>query len=211
MADIYSNLRKRSQPTWQPNQKQTAAMMVDARNRGWTNQDIEDRFKSMGMDLREMAGYSLPQGSSQQYNVLQQQNQQGTSIADKMRADWSSNPDLLNMGSGIYTSKSKDDDDDDQSWWSNIGNTLGSAGPLGGVKGWLDLGVKGMEAYTGFKKLGLAKDQNRLAREAFNFKKDAWNKDYDARKIAYNTNAQMRNDWKRAQTPGGYTMDTLIV
>lgn len=101
--------------------------------------------------------------------------------------------------------------EDDTDFWGGLGKSLGSEGPLGGLKGWLDLGVKGMNAYTGFQELKLARDQNRLAREAFDFQKGAWNKDYNARKIAYNTNAQMRNDWKRAQTPGGYTMDQLIV
>lgn len=110
-----------------------------------------------------------------------------------------------------YTNSLIETQEDDTDFWGGLGKSLGSEGPLGGLKGWLDLGVQGMNAYTGFQKLKLAKDENRLAREAFDFQKNAWNKDYNARKIAYNTNAQMRNDWKRAQTPGGYTMDALIV
>lgn len=96
-------------------------------------------------------------------------------------------------------------------WWDKIGSQLGADGALGGVKGWLDLGVKGMEAYTGYQQVGLAREQNQLGRDAFSFQKAAWNKDYDARKIAYNTNARDVNAWKAAQTPGGYTMSELVV
>ena len=144
-----------------------------------------------------------------QFNTVQQQNTQNVSYPNMELADidymWAdSSPVTSDDYLGFKGSGNTD-------FWGDLGKSLGSEGPLGGLKGWLDLGVKGMEAYTGFQQLGLARDQNRLAREAFDFKKDAWTKDYDARKIAYNTNAQMRNDWKRAQTPGGYTMDTLIV
>ncbi len=97
------------------------------------------------------------------------------------------------------------------SWWDTIGNTLGADGPLGGVKGWLDLGTEAMKAYTGYQQVGLAREQNQLGRDAFSFQKAAWNKDYDARKIAYNTNARDVNAWKAAQTPGGYTMSELVV
>ena len=99
----------------------------------------------------------------------------------------------------------------DTSWWDDIGDMLGGDGFLGGVKGWLDLGVKGMEAYTGYQQVGLAREQNQLGRDAFSFQKAAWNKDYDARKIAYNTNARDVNAWKAAQTPGGYVMSELVV
>ena len=32
---------------------------------------------------------------------------------------------------------------DDTNWWDKVGSMLGSDGALGGIKGWLDLGVKG--------------------------------------------------------------------
>jgi len=97
------------------------------------------------------------------------------------------------------------------SWWDTIGDAMGGEGFLGGVKGWLDLGVRGIEAYTGLEQVGLAREQNELGRDAFSFQKAAWNKDYDARKIAYNTNARDVNAWKAAQTPGGYVMSELVV
>jgi hypothetical protein len=97
------------------------------------------------------------------------------------------------------------------SWWDTIGDAMGGEGFLGGVKGWLDLGVRGIEAYTGLEQVDLAREQNVLGRDAFSFQKAAWNKDYDARKIAYNTNARDVNAWKAAQTPGGYVMSELVV
>ena len=100
---------------------------------------------------------------------------------------------------------------DETNWWDKIGKQLGGDGFLGGVKGWLDLGVRGIEAYTGLEQVGLAREQNELGRDAFSFQKAAWNKDYDARKIAYNTNARDVNAWKAAQTPGGYVMSELVV
>ena len=100
---------------------------------------------------------------------------------------------------------------DDTNWWDKVGSMLGSDGALGGIKGWLDLGVKGLNAWSGYKQVGLAEEQNQLGREAFGFQKAAWNKDYNARKIAYNTNARDVNAWKAAQTPGGYTMSELVV
>ena len=160
-------------------------------------------------DWRNIPTYGQKLDNARKLQQVQQQNTQNMSYSDMDLADidysWADgNP----VTSDDYLNLNNNDDD---GFWGNLGQSLGSEGPLGGIKGWLDLGVKGMEAYTGFQKLGLARDQNKLAREAFDFKKGAWNKDYDARKIAYNTNAQMRNDWKRAQAPGGYTMDTLIV
>ena len=105
----------------------------------------------------------------------------------------------------------KDPDDDTPSWYETIGNQLGSEGFLGGLKGWIGLGTKALDAYTGYQQVGLAREQNELGRDAFSFQKAAWNKDYDARKIAYNTNARDVNAWKAAQTPGGYVMSELVV
>ena len=115
------------------------------------------------------------------------------------------------MGSGIFGYRDDPGKKEETSWWDDIGDMLGSDGALGGIKGWLDLGAKGLQAWTGYQQVGLAKEQNQLGRDAFSFQKAAWNKDYDARKIAYNTNARDVNAWKAAQTPGGYTMSELVV
>ena len=101
--------------------------------------------------------------------------------------------------------------EDETNWWDTVGNQLGSEGFLGGLKGWIGLGTKALDAYTGYQQVGLAREQNQLGRDAFSFQKAAWNKDYDARKIAYNTNARDVNAWKAAQTPGGYVMSELVV
>ena len=101
--------------------------------------------------------------------------------------------------------------EDGTNWWDTIGNQLGGEGFLGGLKGWIGLGTKALDAYTGYQQVGLAREQNELGRDAFSFQKAAWNKDYDARKIAYNTNARDVNAWKAAQTPGGYVMSELVV
>ena len=147
-----------------------------------------------------------------QLNKLQSQNNENTSIPDKMTQGLQdgfkfdagyNHPSMINK----YDPGKKPE----TNWWDDIGNMLGADGALGGVKGWLDLGVKGMEAYTGYQQVGLAREQNQLGRDAFSFQKAAWNKDYDARKIAYNTNARDVNAWKAAQTPGGYTMSELVV
>ena len=122
-----------------------------------------------------------------------------------------SNKNLIDRGSGIFEYANDPGKTTDTSWWDDIGNMLGGDGFLGGVKGWLDLGVKGMEAYTGLQQVDLAREHNQLGRDAFSFQKAAWNKDYDARKIAYNTNARDVNAWKAAQTPGGYVMSELVV
>lgn len=68
-----------------------------------------------------------------------------------------------------------------------------------GLKDWGNLGVKGLEAWTGFKELEQAEKQHELAQETFGFQKAAWNKDFAGRKLAYNTDAQNVNAWKEAQ------------
>jgi len=68
-----------------------------------------------------------------------------------------------------------------------------------GLKDWANLGVKGLEAWTGFKELEQAEKQHELAQETFGFQKAAWNKDFAGRKLAYNTDAQNVNAWKEAQ------------
>ena len=141
-------------------------------------------------------------------------NNQGQSMSDRMvegGLDRASIDHLAAQGythdrGNIYTK-----DDDTPSWYETIGNQLGSEGFLGGLKGWIGLGTKALDAYTGYKQVGLAQEQNQLGRDAFSFQKAAWNKDYDARKIAYNTNARDVNAWKAAQTPGGYVMSELVV
>ena len=190
---------------WQPNYKQTAAMMMDARNRGMSDNEIKRRFGNMGMNLDQMAGYQ----------VLQNQGNSNTSYVDKTNQGLQNaynNTNLVNRGSGVFEYKNDPaKKKKETNWWDDIGNMLGADGALGGIKGWLDLGVKGMEAYTGYQQVGLAREQSEMARQNLGFQQDAWNKDYNARKIAYNTNARDVNAWKAVQTPGGYKMSELIV
>ena len=208
---------------WQPDYQQTAAMMTDARNKGWSNSKIKSRFGSMGMDLQQMAGYrkSIPIPSHEELmkgrsklKALDSYNKSGQSIPDKqLKSSLNFNTDPM---AGVhYNAPSygpgNEPDPGGTSWWDKVGSMLGSDGALGGIKGWLDLGVKGLNAWSGYKQVGLAEEQNQLGREAFGFQKAAWNKDYNARKIAYNTNARDVNAWKAAQTPGGYTMSELVV
>ena len=144
---------------------------------------------------------------------MESQGKQNTSMPDRMMTTdlqkaWADKG-YLDRGGGVFEldpNKKKE-----TSWWDTIGDAMGGEGFLGGVKGWLDLGVRGIEAYTGLEQVGLAREQNQLGRDAFSFQKAAWNKDYDARKIAYNTNARDVNAWKAAQTPGGYVMSELVV
>jgi hypothetical protein len=105
-----------------------------------------------------------------------------------------------------------DPDANNTGWWDDIGDMLGGDGFLGGVKGWLDLGVKGMEAYTGYQQVGIAKEQNQMARQNLAFQQNSWGKDYTARRIAYNQNAMGRQDWKDANDPNRerYSMETLV-
>jgi hypothetical protein len=139
--------------------------------------------------------------------------QKEKSNVDQMM-EYNFNPDpIANAHSNApsYGPGNEPDPGDGTNWWDKVGSMLGSDGALGGIKGWLDLGVKGLNAWSGYKQVGLAEEQNQLGREAFGFQKAAWNKDYNARKIAYNTNARDVNAWKAAQTPGGYTMSELVV
>jgi len=155
-------------------------------------------------------------GSGESFEEYERQRQ--LALAKRAQQSQPSYADQMNQGTvsltpqqfAGYTNSLIETQEGEPTWWDTAGDLIGASGPLGGLKGWLDLGVKGLGAYAGLQQVGAAKDQNRLARDAFTFQKAAWNKDYDARKIAYNTNAQMRNDWKAAQTPGGYTMDALI-
>lgn len=72
-----------------------------------------------------------------------------------------------------------------KAWTENagtkIGGILGSEGFNTGVSAFGDL----MSIYTGFKSLGLAKDQ-------FKFQKKAWNKNYDAQAKDYENNLKDR-------------------
>ena len=215
----------RGAPQWKPDyEQQTAGLMMEARNRGWSDSRIKKRFQDMGSDLDQMAGYSLPkqnmssvmpQGRSpeQLNNILKnQQREQGTSTTDSILGGAGLNPFEKIWGPSGYNQNRATDPTKDENWWDKIGSMLGKKGPLGGAKGWLDLGVQGLNAWSGYQQVGNARDQNKLARESMLFQQNAYNQDYGARKIAYNENAIMRNNWKAAQKggPGNYTMDTLI-
>jgi hypothetical protein len=78
-----------------------------------------------------------------------------------------------------------------------------------GLKGWGELGIGAMNAYTGWQEAEMAKKQHGLAQKTFDFQKDAYNKDREGRVLAYNTNAQNVNAWKEAQ--GRTDLNTLMV
>ena len=170
--------------------------------------------RTHGSGMQKYAMDYGPKGSlfqRNQLNKLQSQNKSDQSYATQMNK---SNLDTFNFqgyNQPNFYDKYSPGKTTDTSWWDDIGDMLGGDGFLGGVKGWLDLGVKGLEAWTGLEQVDLAREQNQLGRDAFSFQKAAWNKDYDARKIAYNTNARDVNAWKAAQTPGGYVMSELVV
>jgi hypothetical protein len=78
-----------------------------------------------------------------------------------------------------------------------------------GLKGWGEIGVGAMNAYTGWQKTKMAEKQHALAQETFDFQKAAYNKDREGRVLAYNTNAQNVNAWKEAQ--GRTDLNKLMV
>lgn len=106
-------------------------------------------------------------------------------------------------GSGFGTSQQP-------SWMSRVGGFMGSEGFQNGVSAFSTLA----NMYTGFKSLGLAKDQ-------LNFQKKAWNKNYEAQLKDYENNLRDRwisrntaaghrgqsfmgmNEWVSGRTPGG--------
>ena len=176
----------------------------------WTSVPYAEWSHQQGKDFNALSF----QDQRKQLRMLDSQGNRDKSMPDRMTQglqDAYSNDNLIDMGSGVFGYKKDPDTTKETSWWEKIGKQLGGDGFLGGVKGWLDLGVRGIEAYTGLEQVGLAREQNELGRDAFSFQKAAWNKDYDARKIAYNTNARDVNAWKAAQTPGGYVMSELVV
>jgi len=78
-----------------------------------------------------------------------------------------------------------------------------------GIKGWSEIGIGAMDAYTGWQKTKMAEKQHALAQETFDFQKAAYNKDREGRVLAYNTNAQNVNAWKEAQ--GRTDLNKLMV
>jgi hypothetical protein len=144
-------------------------------------------------------------------------------LAEQTNSPQNSNADMMNLdnmdfqfGESMYNTnnwrKDAEGRTDNTSWWSDIGSTLGKGGPLGGLKGWLDIGTDIANIGIGYGQLGNAREENKIAKSNLAFQKDAFNKNYKNASLAYNANADMRNDWRRAQQggPGNYTMDTLI-
>ena len=172
----------------------------------------DDILRAM-TDYTRMQNYSVPKDDDiqRQYSITKNsQRTQQNSVADKMRMDWGNNPNLLDLGSGIYTQKSKNDDD--KSWWDTIGSTLGKEGPLGGLKGWLDIGTDVAKVGLGYKMLGQSEEENRIARDNLAFQKDAFWKNYANQVTAYNQIAYDRQAWKDANDPNRerYAQETII-
>ena len=78
-----------------------------------------------------------------------------------------------------------------------------------GIKGWGEIGIGAMNAYTGWQETEMAKKQHALAQETFDFQKAAYQQDRQGRVLAYNTNAQNVNAWKEAQ--GRTDLNKLMV
>ena len=114
-------------------------------------------------------------------------------------------PTSVSFGQRNQFMPKRKDDPDKPSWASKM---MGQVGDMG-IKDWGNLAVRGMEAYTGWKELGQAEDQHKLALDTFEFQKAAWNKDREGRVLAYNTNAQNVNAWKAAQ--GRTDLNKLMV
>ena len=183
----------------------------------WTDTQ-RNAFNKLGQTHGSgMQKYAMDYGSKgslfqrNQHKILDSYNNSNNSIPDQMNQNNLDGPKFDTGYNQPNFYEKYDPGKKETNWWNKIGDTLGADGALGGIKGWLDLGVEGMKAWTGYQQVGLAREQNQLGRDAFGFQKAAWNKDYDARKIAYNTNARDVNAWKAAQTPGGYTMSELVV
>jgi hypothetical protein len=106
-------------------------------------------------------------------------------------------------------------------WWQQMTGTsqVGEGGPnflqgmMGGFdqsgnsfKGWgggaLDLGKNIFGAVMGYKNYKMAKNE-------LDFRKEAWSKDYGARKHDYNQSTIARNAALKSQDPGAYQRETL--
>jgi len=219
---------------WQSDQnlttkQKTAAMMVEARRRGWKDWEIKQRFQEMGMpgsssssqypqfNYNKRGFYELPTAKEEdekakrnQLQIAQEADKENRSFSSQGLQAARGNKNLYDMGSGIFGYGDDPGKKEEKSWWSNIGEQLGDKGFLGGVKGWIGLGTDVMDAYTGFQQVGLAREENEMARQNLAFQQNAWGKDYTARRIAYNQNAMDRQFWKNAQTPGGYAAEELV-
>ena len=172
----------------------------------------DDILRAM-TDYTRMQNYSVPKDDDiqRQYSITKNnQRTQQESVADKMRMDWCNNPNLLDLGGGIYTQKSKNDDGG--SWWDTIGKTLGKEGPLGGLKGWLDIGTDVAKVGLGYKMLGQSEEENKIARDNLAFQQDAFWKNYGNQVTAYNQIAYDRQAWKDANDPNRerYAQETII-
>lgn len=160
--------------------------------------------RSMGSDPRTQQILD----NRNKLNIVQSE-KRNPSYADQQNMDFQFGESMYNTNNWRKDAEGRTND---TSWWSNIGSTLGKDGPLGGLKGWLDIGTDIANIGIGYGQLGNAREENKIAASNLLFQKDAFNKNYRNASLAYNANADMRNDWKRAQQggPGNYTMDTLI-
>jgi len=177
---------------------------------GGMRQRAKDQYP--GRPLKRPGDSSYYEDELKKYRLAEQTNSPQNSNADMMNLD---NMDFQ-FGESMYNANDWRKDaggrTENTSWWSDIGSTLGKGGPLGGLKGWLDVGTDIAKIGIGYGQLGNAREENKIAESNLNFQKDAFHKNYTNASLAYNSNANMRNDWKRAQQggPGSYTMDKLI-
>jgi hypothetical protein len=134
--------------------------------------------------------------------------------SNKSYADFANNENLNDpLGNGVFMLNSESNrrkkDPPEAGMFDGMGTHI-----MGGIKNlgasdWGNLALGGFKAYQGFEENKRAKEQHRLATDAFQFQKAAWNKDYAGRQLAYNTNAQNVNAWKEAQ--GRTDLNKLMV
>jgi len=179
----------------------------------------DDILRAM-TDYTRMQNYSVPKDDDiqRQYNITKNnQRTQQESVAHKMLMDWDNNPNLLGLGGGMYTPKSKNDDN--KSWWDTIGSTLGDIGGSLwdsakdiGLKDGLKLATDVAKIPLGYKMLGLAEDENKIAKANLAFQQDAFWKNYGNQVTAYNQIAYDRQAFKDAQDPERkrYAQETII-
>ena len=105
------------------------------------------------------------------------------------------------------------------SWWDTIGSTLGDIGGSLwdsakdiGLKDGLKLATDVAKIPLGYKMLGLAEDENKIAKANLAFQQDAFWKNYGNQVTAYNQIAYDRQAWKDANDPNRerYAQETII-
>ena len=160
-----------------------------------------ERPMSKDQRLRRFTDWKKKYGSG---NIAIQQNEQSdTSYPDSALDELSG---LTNRQVGDYANALIDTNKGGGgAWYEGLWDDAKELG----LKGWGEIGIGAMNAYTGWQETEMAKKQHALARETFDFQKAAYQQDREGRVLAYNTNAQNVNAWKEAQ--GRTDLNKLMV